>query len=101
MRMWDAARFLRNLPIFVPELEIRWSLGRKRMLGIPKFCQSVPRLASPMPLSSSEMVRVDVLSVAYEEGSAPGAPVREKMAEAPPPVGVAGANETPRVDAVM
>jgi hypothetical protein len=43
-------------------------------------------------------VQVEVLRVAYEEGSALGAAMREKMAEAPPSVGAAGANATPCVD---
>jgi hypothetical protein len=36
--------------------------------------------------------------VAYEGGLAPGAPARDKMVEAPPPVGVVGANATPCID---
>jgi hypothetical protein len=47
-------------------------------MGTLNFCQLVPRLASPMPLSPSEMVQVE-------------------MVEAPPPMGVVGANVTPRV----
>jgi hypothetical protein len=38
------------------------------------------------------------LRAAYEEGSAPGASTWEKMIEAPPLVGVAGANATPHID---
>jgi hypothetical protein len=41
---------------------------------------------------------VKVSRVAYEEGSASGALTQEKTAEAPPLVGVAGANATPHVD---
>jgi hypothetical protein len=98
MRMWDVVYFLCNLSFFVPELEIQWSLGKKRTLGTLNFHWSVPRPASPLPLFPSKTVQVEVLRVAYEEGSALGAATREKMAESPPSVGAAGANATPCVD---
>jgi hypothetical protein len=67
------------------------------MLGTLNFHQSVPRPASPMPSSPSEMVQVDVSRYTYEEGLASGAPPWEMMVEAPPPVGAVGANMAPRV----
>jgi hypothetical protein len=51
----------------------------------------------PMPSSSSKAVRVQASGVAYEELPVPGAPVRERMAEAPTLMGVAGVNASPRV----
>jgi hypothetical protein len=65
--------------ILVLEFKIRWSLGRKRTLGTLNFHRLVPRPASSMPSSPSEMVQVE-------------------MAEAPPLVGAAGASTTPCVD---
>jgi hypothetical protein len=75
MHMWDVVHFLCIILVFVPELEIQWSLGRKCMLGTLNFRQLVPQPACPPPSSPSETVQVEVLRVAYEEGSAPGAPV--------------------------
>jgi hypothetical protein len=41
---------------------------------------------------------VEVLRVAYEEGSASGVPAWEKKVGAPPQMGAVGANAAPRVD---
>jgi hypothetical protein len=37
MRMWDDVPFLHNLPVYVPELEIRWFFGRDRMVGVSEL----------------------------------------------------------------
>jgi hypothetical protein len=66
--MWDDVPFLRNLL----ELEFNGLWPGNIWWGSMSFHQSVPRLVFPTPLSPSEMMQVDVLSVAYEEGSAPG-----------------------------
>jgi hypothetical protein len=62
------------------------------MLGTLNFHQSVPQPAPPTSSPPSEMVRVEVLRVAYAEESALGAPVRGKMAEALARMGAIGAN---------
>jgi hypothetical protein len=72
MRMWDVVRFLCNLPIFVPVLEIRWPLGRKHTLGTLNFRWSMPRPMTPTPLSPSETVQSEVLRVAFEEDQRQG-----------------------------
>jgi hypothetical protein len=46
----------------------------------------------------SETMQVEVLRAAYEEESAPGLSVQEKMVEAPGLMGVVGANMSPRAD---
>jgi hypothetical protein len=46
-------------------------------------------------LNFYRLVQVEVSWVAYEEGSAPGAPAHEKMVEEAPLMGAAGANATP------
>jgi hypothetical protein len=79
MRLWDVVRFLSNLSILMPELEIRWSLGRKRTLETLNFHRLVPRPASLMLVSPREMVWVETT-------------------EAPHSVGAAGANVMSRVD---
>jgi hypothetical protein len=72
--------------------------GQEAYVGTLNLHWSVPRPESLMLSSPSDMVQVEVLRVAYEEGSAPGAPAQEKTAEAPRPVGAARANATPHND---
>jgi hypothetical protein len=68
------------------------------MLGTLNSHRSVPRPAPPMSSSPSEMLRVDVLGVAYVEEMAPGVLVREKMVEVPALMAAVGANVSPCVD---
>jgi hypothetical protein len=96
--MWDVVRCLCNLSIFIPELRIQWSLSRKRILGTLNFCQSVPQPVPPTSSSPSEKVRVEALRGAFAKESATGAPVWEKMVEAPVLMGVAGAKVSPCAD---
>jgi hypothetical protein len=79
MRMWDVVRYT----VFVPEIRIQWSLSKKHTLGTLNFCQSVPQPAPPTSSPLSEMAWVKVRRVTYVEESTSGAPVREKMADAP------------------
>jgi hypothetical protein len=51
-----------------------------------------------MPSSPSETVRVEVFRAAYDEESAPGVPVQEKMMEASATTAAAGASVSPRSD---
>jgi hypothetical protein len=66
------------------------------MLGTLNFRRTVHRPAPPTSSSPSERVRVEVHRVAYEEKMVSGAPVWEKMVEAPALMGAAGANVSPR-----
>jgi hypothetical protein len=96
--MWDVVCFLFNFSIFVHKHGIQWPLSRKHTLGTLNFRRLMPRPTPQMPLSTSEVVRVEVSRAAYEEEFASVAPVREKVKEAPALTGAVGAHASPHAD---